>query len=70
MSTLRVVRPDFVTEKHLEFLDNLREEGYTNMYGATTYLYAEGFPELNTLKQARSVVAYWMATFEQRHPGG
>lgn len=70
MSTLRIVRPDFVAEEHLEYLDKLRESGDTNMFGAASYLYARGFPELNTLKQARSVVSYWMATFEQRHPGG
>lgn len=70
MSTLRIVRPDFVTEEHLEYLDELRESGDTNVFGAASYLYAQGFPDIYTLKQARSVVTYWMATFEQRHLGG
>ena len=31
-------QPDFVTEEHLEYLDNLRESGITNMFGAAPYL--------------------------------
>lgn len=68
MTLLRVVRPDFVKQEYLEYLDELRDSGDTNMFGATSYL-IEDFPELNILK-ARSVVSYWMATYEQRHPGG
>ena len=37
-------RPKFITEEHLEYLDELRESGITNMYGARPYLINE-FPE-------------------------
>jgi hypothetical protein len=44
----------------------LRESGVTNMFGARPYLMRE-FPELNS-KEASAVLAYWMKTFEERHP--
>ena len=59
-------RPDFVTEEHLEFLDELRESGVTNMFGAGSYI-EEAFPELSE-SQAREVLIYWMSSFSQRHP--
>ena len=33
-----VERPKFVKDEHLEFLDELRESGVTNMFGASPYL--------------------------------
>lgn len=57
-------KPEFVTEEHLEFLDWLREDGATNMYGARPYI-EESFPELDK-KQATQVLIYWMETFAQR----
>ena len=59
-------RPDFVTEEHLEFLDELRESGVTNMFGAGSYI-EEAFPELSE-SQARKVLIYWMSSFGERHP--
>ena len=59
------VRPDFVTDEHLEYLDNLRESGVTNMFGAASYLMA-AFPNL-TKPQSREVLTYWMHTFSERH---
>ena len=59
-------RPDFVTEEHLEFLDELRESGVTNMFGAGSYI-EEAFPELSE-SQARKVLIYWMGSFSERHP--
>jgi hypothetical protein len=57
-------KPDFVTEEHLEYLDDLRESGITNMFGAAPYVQEEfGL----TLKKARSVLTYWMRTFGERH---
>lgn len=56
-----VERPDFVENDHLSFLDDLREDGVTNMFGAGSYLQEE-FPDL-TDEQARKVVSYWMKTF-------
>ena len=58
-------RPEFCTEEHLEMLDDLRESGVTNMYGATPYL-IEDFPEL-TDKQGSKILLYWMASFSERH---
>lgn len=59
-------RPEFVTEAMLEFLDELRESGPTNMYGATPYILMN-FPDLEE-DQAREVLLYWMHTFSVRHP--
>lgn len=36
-----VERPAIVTDEHLEYLDELRESGVTNMYGAGPYLVRE-----------------------------
>jgi hypothetical protein len=58
-------RPKFVTEEHLEYLDELRESGETNMYGARSYLMDE-FPELNK-KEAGQILTYWMKTFTDHH---
>ena len=58
-------RPEFVTEEHLEYLDDLRESGVTNMYGATPFI-ERRYPEL-TEKEARETLTYWMKTFSDRH---
>ncbi|NBR09717.1 MAG: hypothetical protein EBT98_08755 [Opitutaceae bacterium] len=56
-----------VTQEHLTYLDALRESGATNMYGAGAYLQREfGVSQ----RDARFILQTWMATFEQRHPGG
>lgn len=63
-------RPEFVTDEHLNYLDELRESGKTNMYGAWRYLEAE-FPDvyLGTEKSFHSsdksgaCLVYWMRTF-------
>jgi len=34
-------RPNFITREHLEYLDELRESGETNMYGAARYVEEE-----------------------------
>lgn len=54
-------RPDFVTDEHLEYLDDLRESGVTNMFGARQYVQG-AFPELSE-KEAGAVLGYWMKTF-------
>lgn len=47
-----------------EFLDNLRESGKTNMFGAGAYLEEfYGLPKL----EARAMLAEWMRTFAARH---
>jgi len=56
------------TEKEIEvfeFLDNLRESGVTNMFGAGSYI-KESFPDVNSTKY----LSKWMETFEERYPNG
>ena len=57
-------RPDFVTDEHLFFLDDLRASGVTNIFGAAPYI-VEHF-EVD-LDQAKTILAYWMTTFAERH---
>ena len=48
-----------------EYLDELRESGVTNMFGAAPYLQAQfdiGRSEAMTL------LSEWMKTFGERHP--
>jgi hypothetical protein len=54
-------RPEFVTNDMLEFLDDLRSSGETNMFGARVYILDE-FPELEK-SEAAKVLTYWMETF-------
>jgi len=50
-----------------EFLDELRESGVTNMFGATPYITEEFGVGVNT---ARGMLQVWMNTFTERHPNG
>jgi hypothetical protein len=56
---------NFITTEHLEFLDELRLSGKTNMFDAVRFLRKE-FPALTEF-EARKVLVYWMKTFTQRH---
>jgi len=57
-------RPELVTDDMLEYLDELRDSGATNMYGAGRWLEAAFcLPK----RDARTVLTYWMETFSQRH---
>jgi hypothetical protein len=60
----KVQRPAIVSDEHLTYLDNLRESGVTNMFGAGSYLQEEFDLER---KDARDILSYWMASFEERH---
>lgn len=60
-----IERPAFVKDEHLEFLDDLRESGDTNMFGAPPYLQAE-FDM--SRERAVATTSYWMKTFAARHP--
>lgn len=51
-----------VTNEHLEYLDELRESGETNMFGARPYLIQEF--DLSD-KEAADTLTYWMNTFGQ-----
>ena len=53
-------------EEYYEFLDNLRESGVTNMFGAIPYLIEE-FSDLSQV-EAREILKNWMDTFSDRHP--
>lgn len=59
-------RPAYCTEEHLEYLDDLRESGDTNMFAARPYVERE-FPELSE-DEASKVLLYWMSSFGERHP--
>jgi len=50
-------------EQYFEFLNELRESGTTNMFGAGPYLEDE-FPELNR-QEAKEVVLEWMRSFDK-----
>ena len=60
-------RPTVVEDSHLTYLDDLRESGVTNMYGAGQYIQAT-FSELNG-RECSTILAYWMESFGERHPG-
>lgn len=47
------------------FLDELRESGITNMFGAGQYV--EEMFSLES-KEARTLLGKWMQTFSERHP--
>ena len=53
-------RPEFVTDEHLQYLDDLRESGETNMFGAPQYVQDEFGVDSNTSVQ---ITSYWMKTF-------
>lgn len=50
-----------------EYLDDLRESGITNMYGAGAYV--ENAFDLDG-KTAREALGYWMKHFGERHAQG
>lgn len=56
-----IKRPDCVKDEYLSYLDDLRDSGITNMFGARPYLMRE-FSELNK-EEASIVLTYWMETF-------
>jgi hypothetical protein len=51
-------------QEMFQFLDELRESGEVNMFGAAPYL-QEAF--LIDRREARKVLTEWMETFEERH---
>ena len=57
-------KPEKLTLEHLDFLDDLRESGITNMFGAGSYLKSD-FPELSK-QDCRAILGYWMQTFSER----
>jgi len=52
-------------EKINVYLDNLRESGVTNMFGAAPYIQEVFGVERSEAKQ---YLMNWMRTFDERHP--
>lgn len=53
-------------EEYFKFLDELREKGATNMFGAGPWL-RRAFPSL-TMQESQNILGEWMRTFGERHP--
>jgi len=53
-------RPAIVNDEHLIYLDDLRDSGETNMFGAADYVVIEFKISLN---DARTITSYWMKSF-------
>ena len=53
-------------EEVFVFLDNLRESGVTNMFGAGPYI-RSAYPEV-TRSESHELLSEWMQTFDERHP--
>lgn len=58
-------RPAHVTDEVLKYLDDLRETGCLNMFGAAPYLEQDFDFDRG---QAKTALLYWMETFGERHP--
>jgi len=60
---MNIKRPEFTKEKHLEYLDDLRISGVTNMFGAVPYLVNEF-----SIKESEAVktLSYWIETSVDR----
>lgn len=52
-------------DKYFKYLEELRDSGETNMYGAVPYL-QENFPELRfDPKRAQAILLAWFRSFEE-----
>lgn len=60
VETVKAAKPEIVTEEMMDFLDDLRESGDTNMFGAAPYLQDEFGLER---RDAKAVLVYWMESF-------
>ncbi len=58
-------RPEVCTDEMLTYLDELRESGIINMWGAASFV-QNAFDM--AAKDAKAVLFYWMHTFSERHP--
>jgi len=53
-----------ITKEYYTFLEDLRESGVTNMFGAGAYL--EGaFPDLSS-REATDILVAWMEAFREK----
>ena len=53
---------DPLMQKYYDYLDELRESGETNMFGAAPFL-QDAFPELSK-HEAKGILLSWMKEFE------
>jgi uncharacterized protein YciI len=60
-----IERPDMVDEGHLDFLDELRDSGAVNMFGARENLREEFGVDRY---ESSIILEYWMKSFSERHP--
>ena len=60
-------KPEGMTDEHLTYLDDLRESGVTNMFGAWRWLVDE---QGVTESDAKQYQKYWMETFAKRNQKG
>lgn len=57
-------RPSIVEDRHLTYLDALRESGTANMFGAGPYVQRRfGI----TADDASAILSYWMDSVSERH---
>ena len=56
-------KPEKLLGEHMEYLNDLRDSGVTNMFGSASYL-KEEFPDLSK-QEARAIVSYWMYNFRK-----
>jgi hypothetical protein len=62
------ISPEFEQEV-FEYLDDLRESGATNMFGARSYIMDEfGMSGREEEREAMDLLLKWMKTFGERHP--
>jgi hypothetical protein len=54
------LRPDFITDEMLNYLDDLRVSGETNMFGSGRYVCRSFKVNSHTAKE---IIMYWMKTF-------
>lgn len=60
-----IERPAVVLTEHLEYLDELRDSGETNMFGSLPYVMEE-FTTLSKA-EAQKVITYWMKSYTELH---
>ena len=61
---IEVVGSEEDLTKYLEYLDDLRDSGETNMFGAASYI-RETFGV--SRNESTKILSYWMHTFSERH---
>jgi len=67
MEKQTIAKPQGLTDEHLEYLDELRQSGRTNMFGAAPYIQMEFGLERD---DAKAYLLYWMRTFSARQQQG